>query len=173
MSKVEAYLESDINLDDFDYLVEFGIGLIPELQGKDVTIFAPTIIADKITARNGKFATANDDEPKWQYEGKGLYFLVTPITLLRKTVNGEYKYSLMNSIDGTVASFRYLIVKICRLFLINSTSSFLLTQMVCRVILIYLANIFSRAKDVDPDSQKYLEDWWFRDARPAYQSKLN
>lgn len=103
MSKVEAYLESDINLDDFDYLVEFGIGLIPELQGKDVTIFAPTIIADKITARNGKFATANDDEPKWQYEGKGLYFLVTPITLLRKTVNGEYKYSLMNSIDGTVA----------------------------------------------------------------------
>ena len=103
MNKVEAYLESDINLDDFDYLVEFGIGLIPELQGKDVTIFAPTIIADKITARNGKFATANDDEPKWQYEGKGLYFLVTPITLLRKTVNGEYKYSLMNSIDGTVA----------------------------------------------------------------------
>ena len=103
MSKVEAYLESDINLDDFDYLVEFGIGLIPELQGKDVTIFAPTIIADKITARNGKFATATDDEPKWQYEGKGLYFLVTPITLLRKTVNGEYKYSLMNSIDGTVA----------------------------------------------------------------------
>ena len=103
MSKVEAYLESDINLDDFDYLVEFGIGLIPELQGKDVTIFAPTIIADKITARNGKFATANDDEPKWQYEGKGLYFLVTPITLLRKTVNGEYKYSLMNSIGGTVA----------------------------------------------------------------------
>ena len=103
MSKVEAYLESDINLDDFDYLVEFGIGLIPELQGKDVTIFAPTIIADKITARNGKFATANGDEPKWQYEGNGLYFLVTPITLLRKTVNGEYKYSLMNSIDGTVA----------------------------------------------------------------------
>lgn len=103
MNKVKAYLESDINLDDFDYLVEFGIGLIPEMQGKDVTIFAPTIIADKITARNGKFTTANGDEPKWQYEGKGLYFLVTPITLLRKTVNGEYKYSLMNSIDGTVA----------------------------------------------------------------------
>ena len=102
MNKVKAYLESDINLDDFDYLVEFGIGLIPELQGKDVTIFAPTIIADKITARNGKFATANGDEPKWQYEGKGLYFLVTPISLIRKTVNGEYKYSLMNSIDGTV-----------------------------------------------------------------------
>ena len=103
MSKVAAYLESDINLDDFDYLVEFGIGLIPELQGKDVTIFAPTVIADKIIARNGKFATANGDEPKWQYEGQGLYFLVTPITLLRKTVNGEYTYSLMNSIDGTVA----------------------------------------------------------------------
>ena len=33
--------------------------------------------------------------------------------------------------------------------------------------------IFSRAKDVDPSGQKYLEDWWFRDARPAYQSKLN
>ena len=102
MSKVEAYLESDINLDDFDYLVEFGIGLIPELQGKDVTIFAPTIIADKITARNGKFATANGDEPKWQYEGKGLYLLTTPISLIRKTVNGEYKYSLMNSNNGTV-----------------------------------------------------------------------
>ncbi len=103
MSKVEAYLESDINLDDFDYLCEFGIGLVPELQGKDVTIFAPTIIADKIIARNGKFATTDEDEPKWRYEGKGLYFLVTPITLLRKTVNGEYTYSLMNSIGGTVA----------------------------------------------------------------------
>lgn len=102
MNKVEAYLESDINLDDFDYLVEFGIGLISELQGKDVTIFAPTTIADKIIARNGKFATANGDEPKWQYEGKGLYFLTTPISLIRKTVNGEYKYSLMNSINGTV-----------------------------------------------------------------------
>ena len=32
--------------------------------------------------------------------------------------------------------------------------------MACRVILICLANIFSRAKDVDPDSQKYLEDWY-------------
>ena len=89
-------------LDDFDYLVEFGIGLVPELQGKDVTIFAPTIIADKIIARNGKFATANGDEPKGQYEGKGLYFLTTPISLIRKTVNGEYKYSLMQSINGTV-----------------------------------------------------------------------
>lgn len=102
MNKVEAYLESDINLDDFDYLVEFGIGLIPELQGKNVTVFASTIIADKIIARNGKFATADGDEPKWQYEGKGLYFLTTPISLLRKTVNGEYKYSLMKSINGTV-----------------------------------------------------------------------
>ena len=102
MSKVEAYLESDINLDDFNYLVEFGIGLIPELQGKDVTIFASTVIADKIIARNGKFATANGDEPKWQYEGKGLYFLTTPISLIRKTVDGEYKYSLMNSNNGNV-----------------------------------------------------------------------
>jgi len=102
VNKVEAYLESDINLDDFDYLVEFGIGLIPELQGKNVTVFASTIIADKIIARNGKFATADGDEPKWQYEGKGLYFLTTPISLLRKTVNGEYKYSLMKSINGTV-----------------------------------------------------------------------
>ena len=102
MNKVEAYLESDINLDDFDYLVEFGIGLIPELQGKDVTIFASTVIADKIIARNGKFATANGDEPKWQYEGKGLYFLTTPISLIRKTVDGEYKYSLMNSNNGNV-----------------------------------------------------------------------
>ena len=33
MSKVQAYLESDINLNDFDYLCEFGIGLVPELQG--------------------------------------------------------------------------------------------------------------------------------------------
>lgn len=102
MSKVEAYLESDINLDDFDYLVEFGIGLIPEMQGKDVTIFAPTIIADKIIARNGKFATMDGDEPKWRYEGKGLYLLTTPISLIRKTVNGEYKYSLMHSNNGTV-----------------------------------------------------------------------
>lgn len=45
--------------------------------------------------------------------------------------------------------------------------------MALRAILTCLANIFSRAKDVDPDSQKYLEDWWFRDARPPYQSKLN
>ena len=102
MSKVEAYLESDINLDDFDYLCEFAIDLIPELQGKDVVIFAPNIIADKIIARNGKFATMDGDEPKWQYEGKGLYMLTTPISLIRKTVNGEYKYSLMQSIDGAV-----------------------------------------------------------------------
>lgn len=96
MNKVEAYL------DDFDYLCEFGIGLVPELQGKDVTIFAPTIIADKIIARNGKFATMDGDEPKWRYEGKGLYLLTTPISLVRKTVNGEYKYSLMHSNNGTV-----------------------------------------------------------------------
>ena len=102
MSKVEAYLERDINLDDFDYLCEFGIGLVPELQGKNVTIFAPTIIADKIIARNGKFATMDGDEPKWCYEGKGLYLLTTPISLIRKTVNGEYKYSLMHSNNGTV-----------------------------------------------------------------------
>ena len=102
MSKVETYLESDINLDDFDYLCEFGMGLVPELQGKDVTIFAPTIIADKIIARNGKFATMDGDEPKWCYEGKGLYLLTTPISLVRKTVNGEYKYSLMHSNNGTV-----------------------------------------------------------------------
>ena len=102
MSKVETYLESDINLDDFDYLCEFGMGLVPELQGKDVTIFAPTIIADKIIARNGKFATMDGDEPKWCYEGKGLYLLTTPISLIRKTVNGEYKYSLMHSNNGTV-----------------------------------------------------------------------
>ena len=102
MSKVEAYLERDINLDDFDYLCEFGIGLVPELQGKNVTIFAPTIIADKIIARNGKFATMDGDEPKWCYEGKGLYLLTTPISLVRKTVNGEYKYSLMHSNNGTV-----------------------------------------------------------------------
>ena len=102
MSKVEAYLERDINLDDFDYLCEFGIGLVPELQGKNVTIFAPTIIADKIIARNGKFATMDGDEPKWCYEGKGLYLLTTPISLVRKTVNGGYKYSLMQSINGTV-----------------------------------------------------------------------
>ena len=102
MNKVEAYLESDINLDDFDYLCEFGIRLVPELQGKDVTIFAPTIIADKIIARNGKFTTMDGDEPKWRYEGKGLYLLTTPLSLVRKTVNGEYKYSLMHSNNGTV-----------------------------------------------------------------------
>lgn len=102
MSKVEAYLDSDINLNDFDYLCEFGMGLVPELQGKDVTIFAPNIIVDKIIARNGKFATMDGDEPKWEYEGKGLYMLTTPISLIRKTVNGEYKYSLMQSINGTV-----------------------------------------------------------------------
>ena len=102
MNKVEAYLESDINLNDFDYLCEFGIGLVPELQGKDVVIFAPNIIVDKIIARNGKFTTMNGDKPKWQYEGKGLYMLTTPISLIRKTVNGEYKYSLMQSINGTV-----------------------------------------------------------------------
>ena len=102
MSNVDAYLESDINLNDFDYLCEFGIGFVPELQGKDVTIFAPNIIVDKIIARNGKFSTMDGDEPKWQYEGKGLYMLTTPISLIRKTVNGQYKYSLMQSINGTV-----------------------------------------------------------------------
>ena len=102
MSKVEAYLDSDINLDDFDYLCEFGIGLVPELQGKDVVIFAPNIIVDKIIARNGKFTTMDGDEPKWRYEGKGLYLLTTPLSLVRKTVNGEYEYSLMHSNNGTV-----------------------------------------------------------------------
>ena len=102
MSKVEAYLESDINLDDFDYLVEMTIGPAPELISSEVVIFASNVIADKIIARNGKFATMDGDEPKWRYEGKGLYLLTTPISLIRKTVNGEYKYSLMHSNNGTV-----------------------------------------------------------------------
>lgn len=108
MNKVETCFESDLSLDDFDYLTEFGIDLIPELQGMDVTIFAPTVIVDKIIARNGKFATAEGDEPKWQYDRKGLYVLTTPISLVRKTIDGEYEYSLMNSSISDNVSFTSL-----------------------------------------------------------------
>ena len=108
MSKVEACLERDINLDDFDYLCEFGIGLVPELQGKNVTIFAPTIIADKIIARNGKFATIDGLEPKWQYEGNDIYVLTTPVSLVRKVVDGEEEYRLMIFTDGMVVFVRIL-----------------------------------------------------------------
>lgn len=108
MNKVEAYLESDINLDDFDYLVELTIGPAPELISSEVVIFASNVIADKIIARNGKFASIEGLEPKWQYEGKDIYILTTPVSLVRKVVGGEEEYRLMTITDGMVVFVRIL-----------------------------------------------------------------
>ena len=108
MNKVEAYLESDINLDDFDYLVEMTIGPAPELISSEVVIFASNVIADKIIARNGKFASMDGLEPKWQYEGNDIYVLTTPVSLVRKVVDGEQEYRLMTVTDGTVVFVRIL-----------------------------------------------------------------
>ena len=108
MSKVEAYLESDINLDDFDYLVEMTIGPAPELISSEVVIFASNVIADKIIARNGKFASMDGLEPKWQYEGNDIYVLTTPVSLVRKVVDGEEEYRLMTITDGMVVFVRIL-----------------------------------------------------------------
>lgn len=108
MNKVEAYLESDINLDDFDYLVELTIGPVPELISSEVVIFASNVIADKIIARNGKFASIEGLEPKWQYEGSDIYILTTPVSLVRKVVDGEQEYRLMTVTDGTVVFVRIL-----------------------------------------------------------------
>ena len=108
MSKVEAYLESDINLDDFDYLVEMTIGPAPELISSEVVIFASNVIADKITARNGKFASIDGLEPKWQYEGSDIFILTTPVSLVRKVVDGEQEYRLMTITDGMVVFVRIL-----------------------------------------------------------------
>ena len=108
MSKVEAYLESDINLDDFDYLVELTIGPAPELISSEVVIFASNVIADKIIARNGKFASIEGLEPKWQYEGNDIYILTTPVSLVRKVVDGEVEYRLMTVTDGAVVFVRIL-----------------------------------------------------------------
>lgn len=108
MNKVEAYLESDINLDDFDYLVELTIGPVPELISSEVVIFASNVIADKIIARNGKFASIEGLEPKWQYEGSDIYILTTPVSLIRKVVDGEQEYRLMTVTDGTVVFVRIL-----------------------------------------------------------------
>lgn len=33
--------------------------------------------------------------------------------------------------------------------------------------------LFCRAGSTDPKAQGYLEDWFFREAKPAYESKLN
>ena len=108
MSKVAAYLESDINLDDFDYLVEMTIGPAPELISSEVVIFASNVIADKIIARNGKFASIDGLEPKWQYEGNDIYVLTTPVSLVRKVVDGEEEYRLMTITDGMVVFVRIL-----------------------------------------------------------------
>jgi hypothetical protein len=108
MNKVEAYLESDINLDDFDYLVEMTIGPAPELISSEVVIFASNVIADKIIARNGKFASMDGLEPKWQYEGNDIYVLTTPVSLVRKVVDGEEEYRLMTITDGMVVFVRIL-----------------------------------------------------------------
>lgn len=108
MNKVEAYLESDINLDDFDYLVELTIGSVPELISSEVVIFASNVIADKIIARNGKFASIDGLEPKWQYEGSDIYILTTPVSLVRKVVDGEEEYRLMTITDGMVVFVRIL-----------------------------------------------------------------
>ena len=108
MNKVEAYLESDINLDDFDYLVEMTIGPAPELISSEVVIFASNVIADKIIARNGKFASIEGSEPKWQYEGNDIYILTTPVSLVRKVVDGEEEYRLMTITDGMVVFVRIL-----------------------------------------------------------------
>lgn len=108
MNKVEAYLESDINLDDFDYLVELTIGPAPELISSEVVIFASNVIADKIIARNGKFASIEGLEPKWQYEGNDIYILTTPVSLVRKVVDGEVEYRLMTVTDGAVVFVRIL-----------------------------------------------------------------
>ena len=108
MNKVEAYLESDINLDDFDYLVEMTIGPAPELISSEVVIFASNVIADKIIARNGKFASIDGLEPKWQYEGNDIYVLTTPVSLVRKVVDGEEEYRLMTITDGMVVFVRIL-----------------------------------------------------------------
>ncbi len=108
MSKVEAYLESDINLNDFDYLVELTIGPAPELISSEVVIFASNVIADKIIARNGKFASIEGLEPKWQYEGKDIYILTTPVSLVRKVVDGEEEYRLMTITDGMVVFVKIL-----------------------------------------------------------------
>ena len=108
MNKVAAYLESDINLDDFDYLVEMTIGPAPELISSEVVIFASNVIADKIIARNGKFASIDGLEPKWQYEGNDIYVLTTPVSLVRKVVDGEEEYRLMTITDGMVVFVRIL-----------------------------------------------------------------
>ena len=108
MNKVEAYLESDINLDDFDYLVEMTIGPAPELISSEVVIFASNVIADKIIARNGKFASMDGLEPKWQYEGNDIYVQTTPVSLVRKVVDGEEEYRLMTITDGMVVFVRIL-----------------------------------------------------------------
>ncbi len=108
MNKVEAYLERDINLDDFDYLVEMTIGPAPELISSEVVIFASNVIADKIIARNGKFASIDGLEPKWQYEGNDIYVLTTPVSLVRKVVDGEEEYRLMTITDGMVVFVRIL-----------------------------------------------------------------
>ncbi len=108
MNKVEAYLERDINLDDFDYLVEMTIGPAPELISSEVVIFASNVIADKIIARNGKFASMDGLEPKWQYEGNDIYVLTTPVSLVRKVVDGEEEYRLMTITDGMVVFVRIL-----------------------------------------------------------------
>jgi hypothetical protein len=108
MNKVEAYLESDINLDDFDYLVELTIGPAPELISSEVVIFASNVIVDKIIARNGKFASMDGLEPKWQYEGSDIYVLTTPVSLVRKVVDGEEEYRLMTITDGMVVFVRIL-----------------------------------------------------------------
>ena len=108
MNKVEAYLESDINLDDLDYLVELTIGPAPELISSEVVIFASNVIADKIIARNGKFASTDGLEPKWQYEGNDIYVLTTPVSLVRKVVDGEEEYRLMTITDGMVVFVRIL-----------------------------------------------------------------
>lgn len=108
MNKVKAYLERDINLDDFDYLVELTIGPAPELISSEVVIFASNVIADKIIARNGKFASIEGLEPKWQYEGNDIYILTTPVSLVRKVVDGEEEYRLMTITDGMVVFVRIL-----------------------------------------------------------------
>lgn len=108
MNKVEAYLESGINLDDLDYLVELTIGPAPELISSEVVIFASNVIVDKIIARNGKFASMDGSEPKWQYEGNDIYVLTTPVSLVRKVVDGEEEYRLMTITDGMVVFVRIL-----------------------------------------------------------------
>ena len=108
MNKVKAYLVRDINLDDFDCLVEMTIGPAPELISSEVVIFASNVIADKIIARNGKFASIDGLEPKWQYEGSDIYILTTPVSLVRKVVDGEEEYRLMTITDGMVVFVRIL-----------------------------------------------------------------